>query len=78
MKNEVLIAQMRNYCQSTKIPRALQSRYDADTLQLAALYHLPDRCEALAIAFCYGRAKGYRAAKAEQKGRRKEAASNDE
>lgn len=62
-----LLEQMEAYIRSTAIPRVTATRYDMDDLQLLAMRGCPGFVDAICLAFRYGRAKGYRAAKAEMK-----------
>lgn len=62
-----LLEQMEAYIRSTAIPRATKMRYSMDSKQVLALRDCHSSTEAVFLAFCYGRAEGYRAAKAEMK-----------
>lgn len=57
------IEKMERYIERTNAPD--MSRYELDLLETRALRQEPDQTDALYLAFLYGRAKGYRAAKAE-------------
>ena len=62
------IEKMRRYIEKYKVPRT--PRYDASINEIIAIASEMSPMEAANFAFVYGRAKGYRAAKAE--GRRAE------
>lgn len=59
------IEKMNRYIERTNI--ANMSRYELDLLEVRALRREPDETDAIYTAFLYGRAKGYRAAKAERR-----------
>ena len=60
-------ARIENYMRKTGISRQLEKRYDMDTRECEAIYEScqGDIAGVMYLAFRFGRAKGYRAAKAE-------------
>lgn len=56
---------IERYIERTRLPYSLSVRYDCYPQELIALLVENRPFEAMALAFSYGRAKGYRAAKAE-------------
>ena len=61
------IEKMKKYIERTKAN--ISDRYEMDLLEVRALRREPDETDAIYTAFLYGRAKGYRAAKAEGRAR---------
>lgn len=61
------IEKMKRYIERTNATD--MSRYELDLLEARALRREPEQTDALYLAFLYGRAKGYRAAKAEGRAR---------
>jgi len=66
------IEKMKRYIERTKIPHGKARVYQMSMQEALALYNQVYTCEDLPIdiislAFTYGQAKGYRAAKAEMK-----------
>ena len=59
------IEKMKRYIARTNVNAS--DRYDMDLLEAHALNREPDITDAVYLAFLYGRAKGYRAAKAKFK-----------
>lgn len=66
---ERTLQDLNAYCERTKIPKKARFNYSMCRSELRALYTLQriDACKAICLAFDYGRAKGYRAAKAAKK-----------
>lgn len=66
---EKAISYLKAYCDKTNIPKQARYRYSMNCSDINALYdHLPfDVFGTLCLAFDYGMAKGYRAAKADKK-----------
>lgn len=66
---ERTLQDLKSYCERTKIPKKTQFNYSMCCSELHALYALQriDAYKAICLAFDYGRAKGYRAAKAAKK-----------
>ena len=69
--DKIMIEKIKKYIENTKIHH-LPSTTGLNCSELFAFFHnsYDEPFEALIIAFEYGRAKGYRAAKAEQKRRK--------
>lgn len=61
------IEKMKRYIERTKVKFSIASPYNMYFSDMLALRHSDDIGWALSLAFDYGRAKGYRAAKAEVK-----------
>lgn len=59
------IEKIQQYIEKTAIPEALATRHEMCWKECLALAHSDGAGAAIALAFSYGRAKGYRAAKAE-------------
>jgi len=59
------IEKIQQYIEKTAIPKALATRHEMCFGECLALAHSDEPCDAIALAFSYGRAKGYRAAQAE-------------
>lgn len=59
------IEKIQQYIERTAIQKALATRHEMCFNECLALAHSGGACDAIALAFCYGRAKGYRAAQAE-------------
>lgn len=59
------IEKMKKYIERTKLNISATSPYQANTKEILAISDLPS-FDAIILAFAYGRAKGYRAAKAER------------
>lgn len=59
------IEKMKRYIKRTHVN--ISDRYDMDLLESRALNREADTTDAIYLAFLYGRAKGYRAAKAKFK-----------
>lgn len=57
------IEKMKRYIERTKI--AAPTNYELGVLEANAIKNAEDALDAVYMAFLYGRAKGYRAAKAE-------------
>lgn len=62
------------YIARTGLSGSINSRYYFPADDAVAVSRIPDRVDAVALAFLYGRAKGYRAAKAEAQRMRKNTA----
>ena len=62
------IEKMKRYIERAKIPVRLSIRYDIRSNEYMALADLDQRSDAVILAFAYGQAKGYRAAKVEAGG----------
>ena len=61
------LADIYTYIGLTKFASNIEPRYHLSADKAIAVSHMPDKIDAVSLAFCYGRAKGYRAAKAEIK-----------
>lgn len=66
------LEKIQRYIDETKIGHMSQMRYDMRSSEILAFLNHGKAgsgvfCESIALAFRYGRAKGYRAAKAEQR-----------
>ena len=57
------IEKMKRYIERTNAN--ISDRYEIELLEVRELTRKPDKADAVYLAFLYGRAKGYRAAKAE-------------
>lgn len=62
------IEKMKRYIERTKLNISATSPYQADVKEVLAISDLPV-FDAITLAFAYGQAKGYRAAKAERRAR---------
>lgn len=61
------IERMQRYIERTKLPAPIPTRYDMSLRDMFVLLREDDTENALLLAFKYGQAKGYRAAKAERR-----------
>lgn len=59
------IEKIKRYIEQAGLPYSLSVRYDCYPQELIEMLAETRPFEAMALAFSYGRAKGYRAAKAE-------------
>jgi len=66
IKEEITLSEIEKierYIERTKIPRSIEIRYDMCFPEWAALCQDAHACDALYLAYTFGRAKGYRAGK---------------
>lgn len=61
------IERMQRYIERTKLAAPIPTRYDMSLRDMFILMQESDTENALLLAFKYGQAKGYRAAKAERR-----------